>query len=158
MWAFCSLAIDYSRAAATKRPRHADNEPEIVPTTAVVRLVDPHVGTEQTDDERDRRDEPVPKPGPEAGGRCSWDLESRAWSPHRQNIGHLRLVYENGWLTTTDNCAARSHYGARRLLCVCPFLRSSDLVAQGEEGCGPPKSAFANCGSPCSNFSRLLRE
>jgi hypothetical protein len=77
------LAIDYRRAAATKRPRHAYDEPKIVPTTAVVCLVDPHVGTQQTDKKRDRRDEPVPKAGPEAGGCCSWDLESRAWSPYR---------------------------------------------------------------------------
>jgi hypothetical protein len=86
------LAIDYSRAAATKRPRHADDEPEIVPTTAVVHLVDPHFGTEQTDKKRYRRDEPVPKAGPEAGGRCSWDLESRAWSRYRQDIGHSHLT------------------------------------------------------------------
>jgi hypothetical protein len=86
------LAIDYCRAAATKRSRHTDDEPEIVPTTAVVCLVDPHVGTEQTDEKRYRRDEPVPKARPKAGARCSWNLESRAWSRYRQDIGHLHLT------------------------------------------------------------------
>src|ERR1700730_13561384 len=35
---------------------------------------------------------------------------------------------------------------------------SSDCIAQNEEGCSPPKSAFANCGRARSNFSRLLSE
>src|SRR4029077_5496036 len=94
-----ALAIDNCRAAAAKRPRHADDEPEIVPTTAVVCLVDPHVGSEQADEKRYRRNEPVPKAGTEAGGHCSWDLESRAWSRYRQDIGHLHLTTRRWCLT-----------------------------------------------------------
>jgi hypothetical protein len=78
------------RFAAPSISADAEHKPELVPAAIVVGFVDAHASDEQAKDERDRRDDAVPKPAPESSGLRELLFVLRFRSGDGEWVGHLR--------------------------------------------------------------------
>jgi len=68
--------------ASSERTAGTEQEPEVVPATAVVNLVEAHIVREERDDEGDRCDQPMPQAKPEASDAPvrSGDMRGGVWT------------------------------------------------------------------------------